>query len=120
MLRDNSFLTSGGDQFSKRYVCFDIDKLCDILGIGSRYERFLIEGPKIEGGFSKALLITTRDGSEYIIVKIPYPNVGRAVYYQASEVAVLNFSEKKCPNMSPDTSPDASTLSTTGASLVRF
>ncbi|CAG8900242.1 unnamed protein product [Penicillium egyptiacum] len=45
---------------------------------------------KMEGGFSKALLMTTLDGSEYI-VKIPCPNAGRPMHCTASEVAVLNF-----------------------------
>lgn len=44
----------------------------------------------MEGGFSKALLMTTLDGAEYI-VKIPCPNAGRPMYCTASEVAVLNF-----------------------------
>jgi hypothetical protein len=45
---------------------------------------------KMEGGFSKALIVTTLDGSEYI-VKIPCPNAGRPMYCTASEVAVLHF-----------------------------
>lgn len=45
---------------------------------------------KMEGGFSKALLVTTLEGSEYI-VKIPCPNAGKPMYCTASEVAVLNF-----------------------------
>lgn len=45
---------------------------------------------KMEGGFSKALLMTTLDGSEYI-VKIPCSNAGRPMYCTASEVAVLDF-----------------------------
>lgn len=48
----------------------------------------------MEGGFNKALLITTQDASEYI-VKIPCPNAGRPMYCTASEVAVLRFSERK-------------------------
>lgn len=46
----------------------------------------------MEGGFSKALLMTMVDGSEYI-VKIPCSNAGRPVYCTASEVAVLGFGE---------------------------
>lgn len=47
----------------------------------------------MEGGFSKALLITTEDSSDYIV--IPCPNAGRPVYCTASEVAVLRFSKTK-------------------------
>lgn len=46
----------------------------------------------MEGGFSKALLITREDGSQYI-AKIPCPCAGRPMYCTASEVAVLKFSK---------------------------
>lgn len=45
---------------------------------------------KMEGGFSKALLITTEDGAE-VVPKIPCPNAGRTVYSTASEAAVLQY-----------------------------
>lgn len=44
----------------------------------------------MEGGFSKALLITTADGME-VVAKIPCPNAGRAKYSTASEAAVLQY-----------------------------
>ncbi|PLB39970.1 uncharacterized protein BDW47DRAFT_4627 [Aspergillus candidus] len=44
----------------------------------------------MEGGFSKALLMKTVDGSSYI-VKMPCLNAGKPMYCTASEVAVLDF-----------------------------
>ncbi|KAJ5215294.1 uncharacterized protein N7498_001701 [Penicillium cinerascens] len=85
------FLSEEDRQLSKRYVRFDVDRLCDVIasipGAGA-LQVSKIE--KMEGGFSKALLVTTTDGSEYI-VKIPCPNAGRPMYCTASEVAVLSF-----------------------------
>jgi hypothetical protein len=95
------FLLDEEIQFSKRYVRFDIDKLCDVVESVSGSERSpVLRVQKMEGGFSKALLMTTKDGSEYI-VKIPCPNAGRSMYCTASEVAVLNFSEKQKLSKNP-------------------
>ncbi len=44
----------------------------------------------MEGGFSKAFLMTTDDGAE-VVAKIPCPIAGRAMYSTASEVAVLQY-----------------------------
>lgn len=87
------FLTDEEFQFSKRYVHFNVEKLCDVITnlSGSRTSPVLkIE--KMEGGFSKALLITREGGSQYI-AKIPCPCAGRPMYCTASEVAVLKFSK---------------------------
>ncbi|OJJ51377.1 hypothetical protein ASPZODRAFT_127446 [Penicilliopsis zonata CBS 506.65] len=85
------FLTEEGAQFSKRYVRFNVDQLCDVVASVSGSKRSPVSKiEKLEGGFSKALLMTTEDGSEYI-VKIPCPNAGRPMYCTASEVAVLDF-----------------------------
>jgi hypothetical protein len=45
---------------------------------------------KMEGGFSKALLLRKEDGSE-IIAKIPFPIAGPPKYTTASEVATLEY-----------------------------
>ncbi|KAJ6112899.1 hypothetical protein N7512_008223 [Penicillium capsulatum] len=85
------FLSEEDRQFSKRYVRFDVNRLCDVIasipGAGALQ---VSQIEKMEDGFSKALLVTTADGAEYI-VKIPCPNAGRPMYCTASEVAVLNF-----------------------------
>jgi hypothetical protein len=44
----------------------------------------------MEGGFSKALLLSKEDGSE-IIAKIPFSIAGPPKYTTASEVAVLQY-----------------------------
>ncbi|CAG8190541.1 unnamed protein product [Penicillium nalgiovense] len=85
------FLSEEESQLSKRYVRFDIGRLCDVVsnisGTGAQQVSSIA---KMEGGFSKSLLMTTLDGSEYI-VKIPCSNAGRPMYCTASEVAVLDF-----------------------------
>lgn len=53
---------------------------------------------KMEGGFSKALLMTTEDGME-VIAKIPLPNAGRAMYSTASEAAVLDYGSDSSPRL---------------------
>ncbi|KAJ5952684.1 uncharacterized protein N7479_011097 [Penicillium vulpinum] len=85
------FLSEEESQLSKRYVQFDVDRLCDVVSSisGTRAPQ-VSQIEKMEGGFSKALLVTTLDGSEYI-VKIPCPNAGKPMYCTASEVAALNF-----------------------------
>ena len=45
---------------------------------------------KMEGGFSKVLLMTTEGGTE-VIAKIPCPNAGRTTYSTGSEAAVLEY-----------------------------
>ncbi|KAJ8107252.1 hypothetical protein OPT61_g8997 [Boeremia exigua] len=45
---------------------------------------------KLEGGFSKALLMRKEDGQQ-IVVKIPFPIAGPPKYTTASEVAVLHY-----------------------------
>ncbi|KAI9669809.1 MAG: hypothetical protein M1817_004550, partial [Caeruleum heppii] len=44
----------------------------------------------MEGGYCKALLMTTENGGE-VIAKIPSPFAGRARYSTASEAAVLQY-----------------------------
>ena len=87
------FLSDEDAQLSKFYVRFDIDKLCDMVaGISGTGTQHVSKTEKMEGGFSKALLMTMVDDSEYV-VKIPCPNAGRPTYSTTSEVAVLNFGE---------------------------
>jgi hypothetical protein len=72
-------------------VTFDVDRLCAIAAStgGQNYSPVhAIE--KMEGGFSKALLLRKEDGSE-IIAKIPFPIAGPPKYTTASEVATLEY-----------------------------
>jgi hypothetical protein len=72
-------------------VTFDVDRLCAIAAStgGQKYSPVrAIE--KMEGGFSKALLLCKEDGSE-IVAKIPFPIAGPPRHTTASEVAVLQY-----------------------------
>ena len=79
-------------QVRKRRINFDVQKLCDIVKSLSKKGAHVSKIDKMEGGFSKALLITTEDGVE-VVAKIPCPNAGRAMYSTASEAAVLQYGE---------------------------
>jgi hypothetical protein len=100
-------------------VTFDVDRLCEVAAStgGQKYSPVrAIE--KMEGGFSKALLLCKEDGSE-IVAKIPFPIAGPPKYTTASEVAVLqyrkflnvhplvscNFNETTCNSTCANSSP---------------
>jgi len=71
-------------QCSKRHIRSDIDKLCDVIAsVSGSDDSSVSRIEKFEGGFSKALLVTREDESEYI-VKIPCPNARRPMYCTAS------------------------------------
>ncbi|KAK1147969.1 hypothetical protein N8T08_000485 [Aspergillus melleus] len=86
------FLINEEDQFARRYQEFNIDALCDVAATapagGSVSPITTIE--KLEGGFSKALLMTKENGDE-IVAKIPYRIAGPPVLTTGTEVGVLEF-----------------------------
>ncbi|KAH9881159.1 hypothetical protein J1614_001654 [Plenodomus biglobosus] len=83
------FLANEAEACNRRYVRFDIDKLCAVAAeAGSSSPITAID--KMEGGFSKALIMRKEDGSE-VVAKIPFPIAGPPKYTTASEVAVLKF-----------------------------
>lgn len=84
------FLANEDQQLSKRYVTFDVQKLCQVVASSTEHGSPVCKIDKMEGGFSKALLMTTEDGVE-VVAKIPCPNAGRAMYSTASEAATLQF-----------------------------
>ncbi|MCJ1284646.1 hypothetical protein MMC26_003981 [Xylographa opegraphella] len=84
------FLLDEKQQFLKRRVNFDVRKLCDLVASLTKNGASVCKIDKMEGGFSKTLLITTEDGME-VVAKIPCPNVGKAKYSTASEAAVLQY-----------------------------
>lgn len=83
-------------QFLKRRVNFDVRKLCDVVASLRKNGASVCKIDKMEGGFSKALLMTTEDGTE-VVAKIPCPNAGRAQYSTASEAAVLQYGVGSLP-----------------------
>ena len=84
------FLVDEKNQILKRRVNFDVQKLCDVVRTVTKDGAQVSKIDKMEGGFSKALLITTEGGAE-VVAKIPCPNAGRAMYSTASEAAVLQY-----------------------------
>ena len=84
------FLVDEEQQLLKRHLKFDVRKLCDVVTSLTENGAPVCKIDKMEGGFSKALLITTEDGME-VVAKIPCLNAGRAKYSTASEAAVLEY-----------------------------
>lgn len=69
---------------------FDVDQLCAVAASTGGQHSPVQAIEKMEGGFSKALLLRREDGSE-IIAKIPFSIAGPPKYTTASEVAVLQY-----------------------------
>jgi hypothetical protein len=74
----------------QRYLKFDLDQLCAVASSagGSKSPIRTIE--KMEGGFSKALLMRKEDGTE-VVAKLPFSIAGPPKYLTASEAAVLQY-----------------------------
>lgn len=87
------FLVNEAKACSRRFVRFNVDQLCSVAAsVGGPLSPIqAIE--KLEGGFSKALLMRKENGRE-IIVKIPFPIAGPPKYTTASEVAVLHYCKR--------------------------
>ncbi|KAM5444084.1 hypothetical protein MferCBS31731_000601 [Microsporum ferrugineum] len=85
------FLVDEEYQYAKRYIRFNIDKLCDLVAsvVGNGISS-VSKIDKMEGGFHKALLMTLENGIE-VVAKIPCPHAGLPMYSTASEAAVLEF-----------------------------
>ncbi|KAK4965249.1 hypothetical protein LTR66_012158 [Elasticomyces elasticus] len=84
------FLIDEKFQYTSRYVKFNLDGLCDIAASVGSSKSPIRAIEKLEGGFSKALLMRREDGTE-LVAKIPCPNAGPALYTTASEVAVMQY-----------------------------
>ncbi|KAF2877050.1 kinase-like domain-containing protein [Massariosphaeria phaeospora] len=84
------FLVDEENQCRKRNVRFDISSLCELVGNLCETASPVIAIDKLEGGFSKALLMKRADGTE-LVAKIPCRNAGLPYYTTASEVAVLHY-----------------------------
>jgi hypothetical protein len=90
------FLANEGEACNRRYVRFDIDQLCAVAAAAGGSSSPIEAIDKMEGGFSKALIMRKEDGSE-VVVKIPFSIAGPPKYTTASEVAVLKFSKTATP-----------------------
>lgn len=90
------FLTNEAEACNRRYVRFDIDQLCAVAAAAGGSSSPIKAIDKMEGGFSKALIMRKEDGSE-VVAKIPFSIAGPPKYTTASEVAVLTFSKSATP-----------------------
>ncbi|KAH2635840.1 hypothetical protein KXW54_002771 [Aspergillus fumigatus] len=70
--------------FDRRYVRFDVDALCNVAVVADDEPSPIITIEKMEGGFSKALLIQKENGKEGI-AKVPCRIAGPAGLTTASE-----------------------------------
>ena len=84
------FLANEKKAVDRRYVRFDLDQLCAVAATTGGRHSPVCAIDKMEGGFSKALLLRKEDGSE-IVAKIPFPIAGPPKYTTASEVAVPKY-----------------------------
>ncbi|GIZ49876.1 hypothetical protein CKM354_001289400 [Cercospora kikuchii] len=83
------FLINEANALSQRRLKFNVDELCSLASkIGSKSPVHEIE--KMEGDFSKALLLKKIDGTE-LVAKLPFKIAGPPHYATASEVAVLQY-----------------------------
>ena len=80
------------DQVDRRHVKFNLDALCTVAAATGGESSPIEAIEKMEGGFSKALLLKKENGAE-VIAKIPCRNAGPPVHTTASEVATLQFGE---------------------------
>lgn len=69
---------------------FNLQALCDIAASAGTSKSPIRAIEKLEGGFSKALLLLKEDGSE-VVAKIPSPFAGPSGLVTASEAAVMKF-----------------------------
>ncbi|KAF9690849.1 hypothetical protein EKO04_011150 [Ascochyta lentis] len=84
------FLANEKQAFDRRYVNFDVDQLCAVAASTGGQHSPVRSIEKLEGGFSKALLLCKEDRSE-LIAKLPFTIAGPPKYTTASEVAVLQY-----------------------------
>jgi hypothetical protein len=83
------FLADEAHQFSRRYVRFDLDALCNTAATAGGHSRVTaIEN--LEGGFSKAFLMRKANGTE-VIAKIPCRIAGPPSLVTAGEVGALEY-----------------------------
>ncbi|CAN9147239.1 unnamed protein product [Alternaria alternata] len=84
------FLANEKEATSRRYVRFDVDQLCAVAATTDGKHSPVCAIEKMEGGFSKALLLRKEDGTE-VVAKIPCAIAGPLKYTTASEVAILRY-----------------------------
>ncbi|GLA32635.1 hypothetical protein AnigIFM63326_000844 [Aspergillus niger] len=84
------FLVDEQHQLARRYVKFDLDALCNVATAVGVDPSPVLSVEKMEGGFSKALLMNKENGTE-VVAKLPCRIAGPAELTTASEVGVLKY-----------------------------
>ncbi|KAL5371877.1 hypothetical protein DPSP01_013931 [Paraphaeosphaeria sporulosa] len=84
------FLVREKELCDQRYLKFDLDQLCDVAASAGSSKSPIRTIEKMEGGFSKALLMSKEDGTE-VVAKLPFSIAGPPKYLTASEAAVLQY-----------------------------
>ncbi|KAI2887441.1 hypothetical protein CBS11852_7504 [Aspergillus niger] len=84
------FLVDEQHQLARRYVKFDLDALCNVATAVGVDPSPVLSVEKMEGGFSKALLMNKENGTE-VVAKLPCRIAGPAELTTASEVGVLEY-----------------------------
>lgn len=79
-----------------------MDQLCAVAALAGETQSPVRTIEKMEGGFSKAMLMQKEDGSE-VVAKIPFPIAGPPKYTTASEVAVLQYGKASTAALSSKT-----------------
>ncbi|KAF2276240.1 uncharacterized protein EI97DRAFT_377861 [Westerdykella ornata] len=92
------FLVNENHARERRYVKFDVDQLCAVAASASGQHSPVHAIEKMEGGFSKALLLRKEDGSE-IIAKIPFSIAGPLKWLLIWLVAVHTHTRVPVPKV---------------------
>ncbi|PWY70738.1 hypothetical protein BO83DRAFT_389943 [Aspergillus eucalypticola CBS 122712] len=86
------FLVNEEHQLARHYVKFDVDALCSVAAALGDVPSPVASVKKMEGGFSKALLMKKENGSE-VVAKIPCRIAGPVGLITASEYAEIPQSQ---------------------------
>ncbi|KAH9871625.1 hypothetical protein J1614_005880 [Plenodomus biglobosus] len=84
------FLSREKELCDQRYLEFDLDQLCAVAASVGSSKSPICTIEKMEGGFSKALLMSKEDGSE-VVAKLPFSIAGPSKYLTAPEAAILQY-----------------------------
>lgn len=84
------FLVNEQFELSRRHVTFDVNSLCALVSSLPCIMSPVSSIDKQEGGFNKALIVTTANNRQ-VVVKIPFPHLVPARYSVESEVATLKL-----------------------------
>ncbi|KAH6638729.1 kinase-like domain-containing protein [Boeremia exigua] len=90
------FLVREKESCDQRYLEFDLDQLCAVAASVSSNKSPVRTIEKLEGGFSKALIMSKEDGTE-VVAKLPFSIAGPSRYLTASEAAVLQYLHNHTP-----------------------